>query len=90
MPISHVNARRFATAGALAAGLALAFGAGTTSAASSGPAQNVNLAPTKTYLLKHTSDLRGFTKQFRVQANRYFALAKASRFDHAAMWRSER
>ena len=90
MPISHLDTRRFATAGALAATLALAFGAGTTSAASSGPAQNVNLAPTKTYLLNHTSDLRGFTKQFRAQANRYFALAKASKFDHAAMWRSKR
>jgi hypothetical protein len=90
MPISHVNARRFATAGALAAALALAFGAGTTSAASSAPAQNVNLAPTKTYLLNHTSDLRVFTKQFRAQANRYFTLAKASQFDHAAMWRSKR
>ena len=70
--------------------LALAFGAGTASAASSAPVQRVNLAPTKTYLLKHTSDLRGFTMQFRGQATRYFALAKAARFDHAAMWRGKR
>jgi hypothetical protein len=90
MTNSHPRARRSATAGALAATLALALGAGTTSAASSAPAQKVNLAPTKTYLLKHTSDLRGLTTRFRSQANRYFALAKASGFDHAAMWQTKR
>ena len=50
----------------------------------------MNLAPTKTYLLTHTSTLRGFTTRFRGQANRYFALAKASGFDYAAMWRTRR
>jgi len=86
----HTTARRFAPAGALAAILALSIGAGSTSAASSKPTQNVNLAPTKTYLLNHTSQLRGFTTRFRGQANRYFALAKTSGFDHAAMWRTHR
>jgi len=90
MTTTHLNARRFATAGALAATLALAFGASTTSAAPSARAQSVNLAPTKTYLLKHTADLRGFTTQFRAQANRYFALAKAARLDHATMWQGKR
>ena len=90
MTTTHLTARRLATTGALAAILALAVGAGSASAASSNPAQNVNLAPTKTYLLNHTSDLRGFTTRFRGQANRYFALAKASGFDHAAMWQTRR
>ena len=40
--------------------------------------------------MQHTSDLRGFTTRFRAQSNRYFALAKASGFDHAAMWRTQR
>jgi imelysin len=86
----HSTARRLATAGALAATLGLAVGAGTASAASSAPVQSVRLAPTKTYLLKHTSDLRGFTTRFRVQARRYFAFAKSSGFDHAAMWKARR
>lgn len=90
MTTGHPMARCLATAGGLAAVLALSIGAGSTSAASSETLQNVNLAPTKTYLLSHTSDLRGFTTRFRSQASRYFALAKASDFDHAAMWRSRR
>jgi hypothetical protein len=90
MTTTQPAVRRFATAGALAAIAALSIAAGSTSAAASVPTQNVNLAPTKTYLLKHTSDLGGFTKRFRGQANRYFALAKASGFDHAAMWQARR
>jgi Imelysin len=90
MTTSHPTARRFGVAAALAALLALSIGAGSTSASSSAPLQNVSLAPTKTYLLEHTSDLSGFTRRFRGQANRYFALAKASGFDHAAMWRTRR
>jgi hypothetical protein len=90
MTSRHLAARRLATAAALGITLVLAAGAGTASAAPGAPAQNVNLAPTKTFLLKHTADLRGFTTRFRGQANRYFALAKASGFDHGAMWRQER
>ena len=70
-------------------GLAVAVAAGTTAAAPSSPSQRVNLAPTKTYLLAHTVKLENTTKSFKAQANRYFALAKASDFDHAAMWRAE-
>jgi hypothetical protein len=69
---------------------ALAVAAGTASAAPSAPTQRVNLAPTKTYLLSHTAKLRGFTTRFQALANRYFALAKASDFDHAALWASKR
>ena len=52
--------------------------------------QRANLAPTKTYLLKHTAKLRGFTTRFQREANRYYALAKASDFDYAALWASKR
>ena len=64
--------------------------AGTSSAAPSAAAQRVNLAPTKTYLLSHTTKLRGFTTRFQAQANRYYAHAKASDFDYAALWASKR
>jgi hypothetical protein len=84
------TARRFATVVALVTTLGLALAAGSTSAASPEPTQNVNLAPTKTYLLNHTSDLRGFAMRFRAQAQRYVALAQASGFDHGAMWRTNR
>jgi hypothetical protein len=90
MPTSHLTPRRLATTGILTAILALSVGAGSTSAASSRPTQKVNLGPTKAYLLGHTARLRGFTTTFRAQANRYFALSKASGFDHAAMWRAKR
>jgi hypothetical protein len=87
-PINTSTARRVG-AGALVAALAVAVGAGTSTAAPSSPAQNVNLAPTKTYLLSHTAKLKGLTTRFKSQANRYYALAKASGFDHAAMWEAE-
>jgi hypothetical protein len=74
----------------LVAALAVAVATGTSTAASSSPAQTANLAPTKTYLLSHTTKLRGFTTRFRAQANRYFALAKAADFDYAALWASRR
>lgn len=75
---------------ALVTALAVGVAAGTSTAAPSTPTQQVKLAPTKTYLLGHTRKLRTFTTAFRAQANRYFALAKASDFDHGAMWRAER
>jgi hypothetical protein len=86
-PVQRLRALRAAAAVAL---VVLALGASTVSAAPAAPVQDANLAPTKAYLLKHTTDLRGFTVRFRAQANRYFALAKATGFDHAAMWRAER
>jgi hypothetical protein len=87
----HVARRgRRAAAAALLAVLAVAAGARTTSAAPSASPQGVNLAPTKGYLLKHTAKLEGFTVRFRKEANRYFALAKASDFDYARLWRTKR
>ena len=74
----------------LVAALAVTVGAGTSAAAPSASVQKANLAPTKTYLLKHTTKLRGFTSSFRAQANRYFALAESTSFDYAALWKTER
>jgi hypothetical protein len=71
---------------ALVAMLAVTVAAGTSSAAPSSATQRVNLAPTKTYLLSHTSRLQGFTTRFQAQANRYFALARAADFDYASLW----
>ncbi len=71
---------------ALVTALAVVVATGTSSASPSAPAQRANLAPTKTYLLSHTVKLKGFTKRFQAQANRYFALAKAENFDYAALW----
>ena len=87
MPLARI---RVAVVVALLAALSVAVAASTSAAAPASAAQNVNLAPTKTYLLSHTARLRGFTARFEAQADRYFALAKASGFDHAASWRSKR
>jgi hypothetical protein len=67
--------------------------AGTAGAAPTAPGANpagVNLTPVKSYLLRHTTQLTGFTKRFRVTANRYYARAKAAGFDYAAMWETGR
>lgn len=72
------------------AALAVMAGAGTGAAATAQTAPGAKLAPTKTYLLRHTSQLRGFTSRFEREANRYHALAKASNFDYAALWSSKR
>jgi hypothetical protein len=78
---------------ALAAVAAAAAVAGTAAAAPAAPVAapaGVNLAPTKTYLLRHTAQLTGFTKQFRAVANRYYAAARGTGFDYAALWQSKR
>jgi Imelysin len=74
----------------LVLGAAVAVAAGTSAASPSAATQGANLAPTKTYLLKHTTQLRGFTTRFQREANRYFALAKASDFDYTALWASKK
>ena len=53
--------------------------------ASPAVAPGANLAPVKAYLLDHTSDLTGFTKDFRAVANRYYAAAKKANFDYGAL-----
>jgi hypothetical protein len=89
-PRTSISTCARAVVAALVAALAVTVAAGTSAAASSSAVQRANLAPTKTYLLSHTAKLRGFTTRFQAQANRYFALAKASDFDYAAIWASKR
>jgi hypothetical protein len=44
-----------------------------------------NLAPVKSYLLKHTALLTGFTREFRAVTNHYYATAKAAGFDYGRL-----
>jgi hypothetical protein len=79
---------------ALAAIAACAAVAGTAAAAparttATGPA-GTNLTPTKSYLLRHTTQLTGFTRSFQAAANRYYAAAQGTGFDYAALWRAKR
>ena len=65
----------------LAAIAACAAVAGTAAAAPArttvtGPA-GTNLTPTKSYLLRHTTLLTGFTRSFQAAANRYYAAAQS-------------
>jgi hypothetical protein len=48
-------------------------------------APGANLAPVKTYLIKHTTGLERFTRDFRAVANRYYAAAKKANFDYSAL-----
>jgi hypothetical protein len=41
----------------------------------------------KQYLLRHTTQLRGFTAQFQAAADRYYGAARASRFDYTKLGR---
>lgn len=74
----------------LVAALVIGVGAGTTSAAPAASSQGANLAPTKSYLLNHTAKLRSFTTRFQKEGNRYYALAKASDFEYATLWKAKR
>ena len=87
---THLSSYHRGGLAALVAALAVVVAAGTSSAAPGSATQRANLAPTKTYLLSHTAKLQTFTTRFRAQANRYFALAKAADFDHAALWATKR
>jgi hypothetical protein len=53
-------------------------------------ADGANLAPAKTYLLAHTTKLKGFTRDFSSLANRYYALAKGAGFDYPSLWAGKR
>jgi hypothetical protein len=68
--------------------VAAAAVAATASAAPKVASPGASLAPVKTYLLAHTTDLTGFTKEFRAVANRYYAAAKKAKFDYAALGKS--
>jgi hypothetical protein len=87
---SHIRPGFRVAAGALVAALAVAAGAGAASTRPAASPQGADLGPTKAYLLAHTAQLVDFTVRFRNVGNHYYALAKASRFDHAALWRSKR
>ncbi len=56
--------------------------AATATPASAASVPGTSLQPVKRYLLQHTTKLAGFTKDFRVVANRYYAAAKRSGFSY--------
>jgi hypothetical protein len=61
-----------------------------TASASAAPAASpagADLTAVKAYLLRHTTRLERFTREFRVTARRYYAAAKSERFDYGALWR---
>jgi Imelysin len=49
-----------------------------------------NLAPVKQYLLQHTAQLTGFTRDFRAAATRYDTLARRSGYDYFRLALSQR
>jgi hypothetical protein len=73
---------------ALAAALATAAVAATATPATAATAPGASLQPVKRYLLQHTSQLLGFTKDFRVVANRYYATAQRSGFSYPTLARN--
>jgi hypothetical protein len=81
---------RLPTAAALVSVLVVTAGAATASAASAASPPGVKLAPTKSYLLTHTTKLESFTVRFRRVASRYYALARAADFDYSLLWRGRR
>jgi hypothetical protein len=72
-------------------GPALAIVALTVAAAGASPAAAATtpgtFGPVKSYLVRHTALLQGFTGDFRTVANRYYAAAKRSGFDYASLAR---
>lgn len=60
----------------------------TTADAGRAAAPRVDLAPAKRYLLLHTSQLQGFTRDLRAAARRYTRLASAAGYDYARLWRT--
>ena len=58
--------------------------------AAGGAPPRTDLAPTKAYLLEHTTLLKGFTNDFQALGNRYHALAKSAGFDYAQLWSTHR
>jgi hypothetical protein len=84
----HLIGRAAAVGGVVAAAAVVL--AGTAKAAPTTASQRPNLAPTKTYLVRHTAKLRWFTARFRSQTDRYAALVERSGYDYARLWRTSR
>jgi hypothetical protein len=71
-----------------AAALGTAAVAATAAPAGAATTPGTSLQPVKRYLLQHTSQLAGFTKDFQAVANRYYAAAKRADFSYATLARS--
>ena len=71
----------------VAAALLAAAVAATAAPANAAETPGTSLRPVKSYLLKHTAQLSGFTKDFRAVANRYYAAAKRSGFAYGSLAR---
>ncbi len=69
----------------VAAALLAAAVAATAAPANAAETPGTSLRPVKSYLLKHTAQLSGFTKEFRAVANRYYAAAKRSGFAYGSL-----
>jgi hypothetical protein len=52
--------------------------------------EGTNLAPVKTYLLRHTELLQSFTRDFEKLSGRYDTLAKSVNYDYAKLWAARR
>jgi Imelysin len=79
--------RVITAAGAIVACAALAASASATPNASP---SGLRLQPVKSYLLKHTTLLSGFTRDFRSVANRYYTTARAAGFDYSTLGATRR
>ena len=58
--------------------------------AGAAPPAGLELAPVKSYLLRHTALLTGFTRSFEAEAVRYDRLAQSAGYDYAELWRARR
>ena len=72
----------------VAAVLFAAAVAATAAPAKAAETPGTSLRPVKSYLLAHTAQLSGFTKEFRAVANRYYAAAKQNDFAYPALAQS--
>jgi hypothetical protein len=73
---------------AVVAALLAAAVATTAAPAAAAETPGTSLRPVKSYLLRHTARLSGFTKDFRLVANRYYAAAKRTGFSYPALAKS--
>ena len=84
-----MNARTLFTLVAAVLVAAATVAASSASAARHAAPAGANLAPVKSFLLKHTKLLAGFTGEFEAVADRYYARARATGFDYPRLWREQ-